>query len=79
MEAVQEEGEPIRRPAATRDQPVVEHEDRNDGVGAPGRRRESGMVVQAEIPREENDQPVDETETSTLGEAARGRPLVRLR
>ncbi len=53
-ERLQEEGDPVRRAEAPEDR-IVEDEQRDDPVGALQGRRQRGMVVQAEIPGEQDD------------------------
>ncbi len=53
-QAVEQVGDTIRRSAATRQQSVVEHEQRHDTVCLTGGRRQGRLVTDAEVSGEEN-------------------------
>ena len=55
MQAVEQEGEPVRRAAGTAQEGVVEDEQRHDALGFAHRRRQRRLVADPQVAGEEND------------------------
>ena len=54
-EGLEQEAGPVRPVEPTAQNRVVEHEEGNDAVGTPKRGRERGLIVDAEVAREDDD------------------------
>jgi hypothetical protein len=72
-EALKQEGQPVRRPRAAADEPIVDHEGRHDAIRVARRRPQRQVVVQAEVAGEEDDRRLHPAQASGGGDSvARG-------